>query len=285
MKLETIYGLMADGLRRALHPIHTTDDGRILRPKGYSVEQRPGLRRHKAERVVRAQAGTIDSLGELLGIWTRHRLLGVQVDTGAGTAIATVIDAEEHEAGSLVLTLPLSLSARALLALCGDWRPYAELAELLTAPDLRPRCSQLHLPREHSPLQVFPRLVTEAMDERDRAMLTRLRAAKSAELDQEAAGGAVRVTWTAKGAEATQLPRALLCTLVTIEDGECAPLSLSEPIDLRPGEPLPSVRLRTPRQALERRIAQAIAEELGAAYEPMGVRAFAGSVSIERWRS
>ena len=71
----------------------------------------------------------------------------------------------------------------------------------------------------------------------------------------------------------------------TIEDGEGAPLSLSEPIDLHPGEPLPSVRLRTPRQALERRVAQAIAEELGTAYEPMGVRAFAGAVSIERWRS
>jgi len=256
--LEQIYGLVTEGLRRALHPIHTTDDGRILRPEGYSVEQRPGLRRHEAARVVRAEAGTIDSMGELLGLWPRHRLLGAQVNAGAGAVVATVIDAEEHEAGALVLTLPLSLSARALLALCGDWRPYAELAELLTAPDLR-------------------------MDERDRAMLTRLRAAKSAELDQEAAGGAVRVTWSAKGAESTQLPRSLVGSIETIEDGEGAGLVLAEPIDLRPGEPLPSVRLRTPRQALERRIAQAVAEELGAAYEPMGVRAFAGSVTVERY--
>lgn len=258
MKLETIYGLMADGLRRALHPIHTTDDGRILRPDGYSVEQRPGLRRHEAARVVRAEAGTIDSLGDLLGLWATHRLIGVRVDPAAGSVIATAIDATEHESGSIALTLPLSLSARALLALCGDWRPYAELAELLTAPDLR-------------------------MDERDRAMLTRLRSAKSAELDQEAAGGAVRVTWTAKGAEATQLPRSLVGSIEAIEDGEGADLVLAEPIDLRPGEPLPSVRLRTPRGALERRIAQAVAEELASTYEALGVTVFAGSVTVERY--
>ena len=257
MKLETIYGLMADGLRRALHPIHTTDDGRILRPEGYSVEQRPGLRRHEAARVVRAEAGTIDSLGDLLGLWTYHRLIGVRVDPAAGAVIATAIDATEHESGSIELTLPLSLSARALLTLT-DWRPYAELAELLTAPDLR-------------------------MDERDRAMLTRLRAAKSAELDQEAAGGAVRVTWSAKGAESTQLPRSLVGSIEAIEDGGGADLVLAEPIDLRPGEPLPSVRLRTPRGALERRIAQAVAEELASTYEALGVTVFAGSVAIERY--
>ena len=114
--LEQIYGLVTEGLRRALHPVHHVEGGRILRPEGYEVEPPPGLRRHEAERVVRAQVGTIDSLGELLGIWTRHRLLGVRVDTGAWSALATVIDAEEHEAGSLVLTLPLTLSARAALA-------------------------------------------------------------------------------------------------------------------------------------------------------------------------
>jgi hypothetical protein len=254
--LERLYGHISDALARVVAPIHTRADGLLLYPHGYQVLPPAGLRRHEAERVTAAACATIDALDGLLRLWPRHRLIAVTVPGPA--AVATAIDPDEGEAGEIKAVLPLTPTALALLDLA-DWRPYASLAELVAAPDLR-------------------------IDERDRAVLTRLRFAKSAELDHGAVDGVMKVSWSAKGAETASIPRALVASLPTIEDGEGAIFEISEPIELRPGDPLPQVRLRTTKAALLARMAQAVAEDLHAAFhERLGAQVFAGSIRIERF--
>lgn len=240
--------------RRVLFPIHTRPDGSVLAPDGYAEHAKPPLQKVQALRVDAHQVCSIESLSSLLADDSARTLAAVRI-AGAAIVVA-VIDPEQPERGTYLASIPLGLSFQALLGFA-TWKGYATFAEWLAVRDV-------------------------AMDEKDRACLLRLRAAKTVELDQSSSDGALRVSWAARGAENAAVPPSLRAVVPVIDGATSWRCNVDAPLLFRPDPAggLPQVRLHVSPERLVSDATEMVAQALSKALK---ITVVAGQLESSRW--